>query len=404
MLGFQSERQVQQLLSDLARIENRSEDTRQQLARVFDFNPRNAFQRLDRSKNYSLSAFEVKDFLRDTGKFVTSSEVGLLFQQFDSDHDGKLSRSEFEDMILPQTDRLAREHTYTRREQYVGRFDNLPREQEYLLSDIIYNEIQGLLRLESDLNSLKRRYDYSRFAVFKALDSGRIDSVSRSDVQSFINRAGGYARFSDVDAIFRRIDSDKDGILRYGEIAAWLDGGRNGGNCNRPEDLAQSSASRNSSPLRASQTENNWRSKSAAGGPRGQSSLYNYQAYSSPLRASSPAKKQDAQQEDFGASAGKSTTWGTPSPNKQAQQEEDSATKQELQPRKLDMEELDEASPEEEAASDSKAAGPAEAEAEEESKEAPAKGQEEAVEEPASDAQNELQASPEPARAEKHQS
>lgn len=191
-----------------------------------------------------------------------------MVRQFDKNGDGKLSGSEFEELILPQTDRCAREHAYTRREQYIGRFDNLPRETESLLSDLIYNEIQGLLRLESDKESLKRRYDYSRFAIFKALDSGRIDSVSRSDVQSFINRAGGYASFNDADAIFRRIDSDKDGILRYGEVADFLDSAPARGSLGQSS-AATGSPSRNSSPLRASQTENNWRSKSAAGGQRG---------------------------------------------------------------------------------------------------------------------------------------
>lgn len=43
MLGYQSERQLQQLFSDLARLEHNSEDLRLRLARIYDFNPRNAF-------------------------------------------------------------------------------------------------------------------------------------------------------------------------------------------------------------------------------------------------------------------------------------------------------------------------------------------------------------------------
>lgn len=78
MLGYQSERQLQQLFSDLARLEHNSEDLRLRLARIYDFNPRNAFQRIDRYRNYALDAFEIKDFLREQGKFVSNSEVDLL--------------------------------------------------------------------------------------------------------------------------------------------------------------------------------------------------------------------------------------------------------------------------------------------------------------------------------------
>jgi hypothetical protein len=80
MLGYQTERQLQQLFSDLARLENNSEDARQRLARIYDFNPKNAFQRIDRYRNYTLDVFEIKDFLRDTGKFATNSEVELLIK------------------------------------------------------------------------------------------------------------------------------------------------------------------------------------------------------------------------------------------------------------------------------------------------------------------------------------
>ena len=91
-------------------------------------------------------------------------------------------------------------------------------------------------RLESDKNALQRRHDFSRYAVFKALDSGRLDSVSKSDVKIFIDRNGGYCSYSDADSIFRRLDQDKDGRLTYSETSDFLDSSPAKGG------LAQSSA------------------------------------------------------------------------------------------------------------------------------------------------------------------
>lgn len=225
--------------------------------------------------------------------------------------------------------------------------------------------------MEQNKEDLKRRYDYSRYAVFKALDSGRLDSVSKADVRSFINKAGGYASFSDADAIFRRLDTDDDDRLNYSEISDFLD--------SLPVRGPSAGASRNES---LAQSQNDWRSKSVGRAAPMSSSLY---ANAAPLRSSSPAKKQEAG-DDLGASARKSTHWGTPSPNKQ--QEQASPQKEGLEPRKLDMDELDEASPEKE-----EAAAPAEEQVE--AKEEEAQKEEPATEQPEAKAEEESKAEPE---------
>lgn len=211
------------------------------MARIYDFNPRNAFQRIDRYRNYNLDVFEIKDFLRDQGKFVTNSDVELLIQQHDTSGDNKLNNREFESMVLPQTDRLAADHTFQRRETYVGKYDNLSRDIERTLGELLFNEIMALRGIEDAKNSLKRRYDFSRYEAFKTLDKFNAGSILRSDLIDFVKRAGGYATYIDAEAVFRRLDKDQDGKLNYSEVCDFLD--------SRPAPLG-SSASRNSSPLR----------------------------------------------------------------------------------------------------------------------------------------------------------
>jgi Ca2+-binding EF-hand superfamily protein len=250
MLGYQSEQQLQQLISDLARLENNCERTRQDLAALYDFNPKNAFQRIDRYRNYSLDVFEIKDFLRDQGKFVSNSEVDLLIRSHSSG--SKLGSREFEAMVLPQTDRNMADHTFSRRETYVGRNDFLSRDVESVLSDLLYNEIQGLRRLEDDKARLRRRYDFSSYASFDTVDKFRSGSITQGDMIDFVKRAGGWATYQDADSIYRRLDSNKNGRLSYSEISNFLNGTPAQSDSNLQSSQAQ--PSRNShSPLRQSQ-------------------------------------------------------------------------------------------------------------------------------------------------------
>jgi len=219
--------------------------------------------------------------LREHGKFVSNSEVNLLIQQHDRSGDKRLNNREFESMVLPQTDRSAAEHSFARREIYVGRYDHLPRDIESTLADLMFNEIQALRRLEEDKDRLKRRYDFSRYEAFKSLDKYNSGSVLRADLIEFVKKAGGWATYLDADACFRRLDLDQDGRLNYSELCDFLDA--------RPAPLGSSSPSRNSSPLRSSQTEqNDWRSKSVAPSRPMTSSIYG-----SPLRQTLETKKQN---------------------------------------------------------------------------------------------------------------
>ena len=51
------------------------ENMRINLAEIYCFEPRTAFKRIDRSRNYSISTFEIADFLRDNGIYITNNEA-----------------------------------------------------------------------------------------------------------------------------------------------------------------------------------------------------------------------------------------------------------------------------------------------------------------------------------------
>lgn len=79
------------------------ENQRLSLAEHYAFEPRTAYKRLDRSRNYKISQYEIQDFLRDNNIYVLLSDAKMLIDAYDDDKDGDLEFKEFEKLVLPAT-------------------------------------------------------------------------------------------------------------------------------------------------------------------------------------------------------------------------------------------------------------------------------------------------------------
>lgn len=72
---------------------------------------------------------------------VSEAECYRLVKYFDSDEDGRLSLSDFIQIVLPCEDNLLRRITQERPVMRVGRYDHLPRDIEQALTDLIEREL-----------------------------------------------------------------------------------------------------------------------------------------------------------------------------------------------------------------------------------------------------------------------
>jgi hypothetical protein len=100
------------------------------LAEIYCFEPRSAFKRIDRSRNYTISPYEIVDFLRDNNFYSTLSDAKLLLAAYDADKDNKLDFREFEKLVLT-SDYDLKMRAYSRPEPYIGYRDKLGYEVEY---------------------------------------------------------------------------------------------------------------------------------------------------------------------------------------------------------------------------------------------------------------------------------
>lgn len=112
MLGYESERRLQALLRATGEGEQSLENLRQRLCSIPDFSPFSAFQRVDRDAKDYIASHDIVAFLRHNNVYgITESESYRLIKFFDSDEDGRLTFSDFEQIFLPCEDNFLRERT-----------------------------------------------------------------------------------------------------------------------------------------------------------------------------------------------------------------------------------------------------------------------------------------------------
>lgn len=205
----------------VGRGESSLEAKRLNLCRTPSFSPASAFQRLDRDATGFVNGSDIWNFLRDRYSYcATISECDHLVKFFDSDNDGVLSLSDFQQMLLTCEDNYTKDVAIGRYPMRVGRFDRLPADIEFQLQSIIDGELALMREIESLKRILSFGSDYSAVRAFDTVQyAGKIDSIS---LRQFLDRCLAYALPSDIQSMIRRIDLDGDQLLTLSEWETFL--------------------------------------------------------------------------------------------------------------------------------------------------------------------------------------
>jgi len=223
MLTLESERRLKNVLVAIGDGERSLESSRQSLCRIADFAPLSAHERLDRDATGNLSSQEILAFLRDNGiSHVLESEARDLIAFFDNNGSGRLSSSEFTQMLLPCEDNYLRSVTQGRLSRRVGRFDRLPADIESALARVIEQEVELSRRLSSLKKDLEVQLDYSTLASFNSIDRLSLGRIDSSNLDSFLRSQGHSASQDELVAIIRRLDSSGDATVSYSELSEFL--------------------------------------------------------------------------------------------------------------------------------------------------------------------------------------
>src|SRR6056300_1161139 len=123
----------------MSRYEQQIELKRQFLAQNENFEPYQAFQRLDRNETGYITSREFLNYVRDNGMAsgVTEADCYYLVKFFDSDEDGRLHYPDFMQMILPCANSKLRAQATQRPNGMCGKYDYLTLDVEKELAELI---------------------------------------------------------------------------------------------------------------------------------------------------------------------------------------------------------------------------------------------------------------------------
>lgn len=223
MLSYETERRLKNYLTALAEGELGIESLRQRLAQICDFSPCMAFQRVDRDANENVTSYELYNFLRENGVFsVSEGELYRLVKFFDNNEDGRLSFTEFEQILLPCEDNCLRRLAQDRRSYRVARYENLPLDIERGMTAILEAEVELLRRLDLLKRELEVRYDFSPYACFKTVDRYNEGFINAGNLTIFLRSNGFYPTERENLAIIRRMDTSCISKINFGDFSDFL--------------------------------------------------------------------------------------------------------------------------------------------------------------------------------------
>ena len=218
MLSLETERRLAKLLMGTAELEKQVEVVRQVLAEQALFEPYAVFQRLDRQSKGYLSPKDLMNFLRSNKKESQAKPCFFLIKFFDSDMDGKLSYTDFLEMVLPTCAPDLRSLACQRPNYRIAKDEFLDYDVEYALLRVLEREFSMHSQLEKLRQSLCTRFDFSCQTCFRAIDKRHERYLNYDNLTMFLTKNGMKTEPSDILALIRRIDKKGNGVLTYMEF------------------------------------------------------------------------------------------------------------------------------------------------------------------------------------------
>lgn len=212
MVSIETEARVARLLLALAEGERTVEISRQVLSDNYDFDAYQIFKTLDVEGKNRVDSINIVDFLRSKGVYSTEAEAQFVVLFYDQDADGALSYCEFLNLVQSEKS-VKRTNAYSSS-------NKLSFNVEYSLGKVLEKEIGLVRNITSLLSDLKARYDFNVHEVYHLLKSW--NSITAESLKCFLDKNSVSYLDSDVQAIIKRLDLNRDGRVDLCELHAFL--------------------------------------------------------------------------------------------------------------------------------------------------------------------------------------
>lgn len=170
------------------------------------------FNRIDVENIGEIDSEDVKLFCDDNNIRCTLREAARLIDQYDENGNGRLSYSEFCQLILPSTNDHLRAIAKSREAEYrYIKSAYLSKPIESALAKLFKTEIEYQRAIEDIKLELNNRFDFSAKKCFDSIDKAHpYDRIDRNEIRDFVAEYYTVLSEDDLDAIVRRCDTDED--------------------------------------------------------------------------------------------------------------------------------------------------------------------------------------------------
>ena len=214
MVTDETEAKLSKIFIYLANWERNTEVARQVLYENEDFNPFQLFQLLDVENKNFITLTNILNFLNSRGIEANELEVQLLILFYNFNYDGVLSMNEFFNLIKCE------ESTNPYGIKYKSSKNPISFNIIYSFTKVLEKEIQLARKIIDLLNEIQNQQNfnihelYHKVKVCHCIDEEGIKNFLDKNFQSFLD--------SDIKAILKRLDINKDGVVDLCEFHTFL--------------------------------------------------------------------------------------------------------------------------------------------------------------------------------------
>ena len=208
------------LMINLSKHEKKVEINRQVLGQNLDFDAYQVFANLDiESKNY-INEINIFNFLQKrNGIPCTVAELQYLIFFYDENFDGKISYTEFLNLILSDNNYALRKSTRERVGSCYGK-SVLPFNVEYSMVKLLQRELDLIRTTLTLIAELKSRNDFNVHDLFHYIKG--YGCITAQSMKLFLQR--NFVEFDeeDIRTIIKRLDINKDSKVNFCEFHAFF--------------------------------------------------------------------------------------------------------------------------------------------------------------------------------------
>ena len=212
MCSIETEKRIAKLFMILAEGERSIEIYRQVLSDLKEFDSYQIFKNLDYESKNKIDAYNIIDYLKNKCIYSSEEEAQLIVLFYDQDYDTYLSFTEFINLI--QSEKILQKSSCR------SPGEELSYNVDYSFGKLLEKEVELARNVLYALKDIKCRYDFNIHNLFHYVKS--YNTITPESVRNFLEKYSVQYLDSDIKAIIKRLDLNKDGRIDLCEFHALL--------------------------------------------------------------------------------------------------------------------------------------------------------------------------------------